>query len=302
MILLQSAYRKNHSTETATIKLCNDIISGLDSGKCTILASLDLTAAFDTVDHDIFLHRLQNVYGICGIALKWFKSYLSNREYRVCITSSLSNPHSLTCGVPQGFVLGARMYIMYTKPLTSSMACYADDTQVYLLCNNTEASIREATLKLERCIVDICERMKKNALKTNRSKTDFIVFGSKLDHRTLPPLTVCTDIIQPSETIMILGVTLDSQMTMQKDIAGTCRSVYMHIRKVNSIRQYLTKDATKILINLTVLSRLDYCNSSYVNLPQTSTHKLQLAENAAARVISRIPRHQHITPILIEQN
>ena len=89
---------------------------------------------------------------------------------------------------------------------------------------------------------------------------------------------------------------------MQKDIAGTCRSVYMHIRKVNSIRRYLTKDATKLLINSTVLSRLDYCNSSYVGLPQTSTHKLQLAENAAARVISRTPRHQHITPILKELN
>ena len=85
---------------------------------------------------------------------------------------------------------------------------------------------------------------------------------------------------------------------MQKDIAGTCRSVHMPIRKVNSIRRYLTKDATKLLINSTVLSRLDYCNSSYVGLPQTSTHKLQLAENAAARVISRTPRHQHITPIL----
>ena len=132
--------------------------------------------------------------------------------------------------------------------------------------------------------------MKNNALKINRSKTDFIVFGSKLDHQTLPPLTNCTDIIQPSETIKTLGVTLDSQMNMQKYIAGTCRSVYMHIRKVNSIRRYLTKDATKLLINSTVLSRLDYCNSSYVGLPQTSTHKLQLAENAAARVISRTPR------------
>ena len=141
--------------------------------------------------------------------------------------------------------------------------------------------------------------MKNNALKINRSKTDFIVFGSKIDHQTLPPLTTCTDIIQLSETIKILGVTLDSQMNMQKDIAGTCRSVYIHIRKVNSIRRYLTKDATKLLINSKVLTRLDYCN---VGLPQTSTHKLQLAENAAARVISRTPRHQHITPILNELN
>ena len=79
--------------------------------------------------------------------------------------------------------------------------CYADDTQVYLQCNNTEASIREATLKLERCIVDICEWMKNDALKFIRSKIDFIIFGSKLDHQTHPPLTICTDIIQPSDII-----------------------------------------------------------------------------------------------------
>ena len=171
----------------------------------TVLASLD---AFDTVDHDIFLHRLQNVYGICEIALKWFKSYISNREHRVSITSSLSNPYFLTCGVPQGSVLGARMYIMYTKPLTSIMAhydvsyhCYPDDTLVYLQCNNTEASIHEATLRLERCIVDICEWMKNNALKSNTSKTDFRVFGSKLDHQTLSPLTICTD---PGKNLVIV--------------------------------------------------------------------------------------------------
>ena len=79
--------------------------------------------------------------------------------------------------------------------------------------------------------------MKNNALEINRNKTDFIIFGSKLDHRTLPLLTICTDIILPSGTIKILGVTLDSQMNMQKNISGTCRSVYMHIRKVNSIRR-----------------------------------------------------------------
>ena len=118
--------------------------------------------------------------------------------------------------------------------------------------------------------------MKDNPLEINRSKTDFIIFSSKLDHRTLPPLNICTGIIQPSDTIKILRVTQDSKMNMQKDIVGICRSVYMHIRKVNSIRRYLT-----------VLIRLNYCNSSYVGLPQTSTHKLQLAENVAARVISR---------------
>ena len=110
--------------------------------------------------------------------------------------------------------------------------CYADDTQVYLQCNNTAASIRAATLKLERCIVNICEWMMNNALTINRSKMDFIIFGSKLDYQTLPPLAIWTDTIQPSDTIKILGVTLGIQINLQKDIAGTCRSVYMYICKV----------------------------------------------------------------------
>ena len=88
----------------------------------TVLASLDLTDAFDTY------YSIDCRIDYLDKALKWFKSYLSNREYRVSIHSSLSNPHVLTCGVPQGSVLGARMYIMYTKPLTSIMAhhdvCY----------------------------------------------------------------------------------------------------------------------------------------------------------------------------------
>ena len=128
------------------------------------------------MDHDIFLHILQNLQGIyvgwhLTDCLKSFKYYLTKREYRVSINSGLSNPLSLTCVEPQVSVLGARMYMMYTKPLTSIMAhhdvsyhCYADDTQVYLQCNNTEESIRAATLMLERCIVDICEWMQTNAL------------------------------------------------------------------------------------------------------------------------------------------
>ena len=107
---LQSAYRKGHSTETAILKISNDINVSLDQSGCVVLASLDLSAAFDTVDHDIFLHRLQSTYGISGIFYCWFKSYLENRKLRVCVHSSHSETQKLKCGVPQGSVLGARMY------------------------------------------------------------------------------------------------------------------------------------------------------------------------------------------------
>ena len=104
------------------------------------------------------------------------------------------------------------------------------------------------------------------------------------------------------ESIKILGVTHDNKLTMQKHITNTCQSSYMHIRKINSIRRYLSEQATLTLVNSTVLIRLDYCNSVYVGLPQTSLHKLQLAQNTAARVASRTPRYQHITPILQQYN
>ena len=100
----------------------------------------------------------------------------------------------------------------------------------------------------------------------------------------------------------ILGATLDYSMNMKKAITNTCRSTHMHIRKINSIRRYLCEDSTKLLVNSTVLSRLDYCNSIYIGLPQTSLYKLQLAQNCAARIITSTPRHDHITPVLQQLN
>ena len=114
-----SAYRKRNSTETAILKISNDINVSLDQSGCVVLASLDLSAAFDTVDHDIFLLRVQSTYGISGIFCCCFKSYLENRKIRVCVHSSHSKTQKLKCGVPQGLVLGARMYAMYAHPMSN---------------------------------------------------------------------------------------------------------------------------------------------------------------------------------------
>ena len=113
-------------------------------------------------------------------------------------------------------------------------------------------------------------------LKLNGEKTDFVIFTAHTNHDTTPSLCIGESVINPGESIKILGVTLDNRFTMQKHITNTCQSSYMHIRKINSIRQYLSEQATLTLINSTVLIRLDYCNSVYVGLPQTSLHKLQL--------------------------
>ena len=113
----QSAYRPGHSTETALLKIVNDLLS-LDDGNIYLLASLDLSAAFDTIDHDILLHRLQHDFGLSGTVLDWLSSYLSGRIQSVSVHSHTSVPASVSCGVPQGSVLGPIMFVLYTTPLS----------------------------------------------------------------------------------------------------------------------------------------------------------------------------------------
>ena len=113
----QSAYRANHSTETALIRVYNDIALSIDNHKSVVLVLLDLSAAFDTVDHSLLLSRLSTRFGICDLALDWFCSYLSDRRQYVRIQDVTSDVHSLPCGVPQGSVLGPLLYSLYTSPL-----------------------------------------------------------------------------------------------------------------------------------------------------------------------------------------
>ena len=270
---LQSPYRKNHSTEIATLKLCNDVITGLDLGHCTLMASLDLSAAFDTVDHTIFLRRLQTLYCVNGTVIEWFKSYLRHRQHKVSINGILSTARTLKGGVPQGSVLEARMYSMYVKPLSDIMNrhnvryhTYADDIQLYITCENNENSIEEVVVRLQDCISEISVWMSQNALKINEDKTKFIIFRKRQIQLIEVNLIIGNNLIPCEESIKILG--------------------------------FLTEHATKILMTSTVLTRLDYCNSTYAGLPQKSMYKLQLAQNTAARVVARIPRHHHITPTL----
>ena len=110
---LQSAYRAGHSTETVSLRIVNDILSSLDNDNISVLLLLDLSAAFDTTDHQILLSRLNSVFGIQSTALQWFQSYLSDRYQSTSVNNSSSSPSQLMYGVPQGSVLGPILFVLY---------------------------------------------------------------------------------------------------------------------------------------------------------------------------------------------
>jgi len=145
---LQSGFRPGHSTETAVLRVLSDILQAVergDSAQSAALIFLDLSAAFDTVDHEVLLKRLQMSFGIDNTAYKWFQSYQSGRHQHVRRGSIRSLTIRLVCGVPQGSVLGPILFVLYNVDLISLIKShglmphlYADDTQIYGSWSQTE--------------------------------------------------------------------------------------------------------------------------------------------------------------------
>ena len=112
----QSGFRVNHNTKSALLKVTNDLLLTTDTGDCALLILLELSSAFDTVDHSILLYRLEKWVGIRDTALEWFKSYLSDRTFTVILGNASSSVTALTCGVPQGSILGPLLFSIYMLP------------------------------------------------------------------------------------------------------------------------------------------------------------------------------------------
>ena len=140
--------------------------------------------------------------------------------------------------------------------------------------------------------------MKQTSLKINKDKTEFLIFSNKPKTKACHSLSVGHNCVTLSDWIKIIGVKLDSKMTLTKHISETCRSAYMHIRKIRSIQKFLTDKAVKTLCQSVVISRLYHYNSVCVGLPMKSIHRLQLAHNAAARVVTKSFKFEQITPVI----
>ena len=303
----QSAYREGHGTETALLKVHNDIMLALDNRLDVVLVMLDLSAAFDTIDHTILIDRLQTRFQIGGKALSWIRSFLCGRSQRVSVGGSIvSKARTLKFGVPQGSVLGPVLFSLYVTPLEDIIVkhqcqtvIFADDTQLYITCKNSNSiSI------LESCIDEIRKWMRINFLALNDTKTEVICFSSRyvrsLNQSSITHVRIGEVDIGMTSVVRNLGVMFDNKGTMSQHVVNICKSASYSLWRISKIRHLLDMKSTEKLVHAFVTCRLDYCNSVLFGIPDYQLRKIQNIQNSAARLVCRFRLRdtKHVTPIL----
>ena len=253
-VKFQSAYRRGHSTETALLRILNDLLVMTDGGNNAVLVLLDLSAAFDTLDHTLLLQRLHAEIGLDGSALDWFSSYLSCRSQQVLVGHALSAETPLLCGVPQGSVLGPLLFSLCTRQLADLIHKYcidyhffADDSELYSCLPTEPESALSALRNVESCCRQIKIWMTKNKLKLNEQKTEVLLCGPSSRRETVPVdcLSVGEASIPFSNVVKTLGVTLDAELSMEQHVSAVVRSCFFHIRSLSKVRPYITYKSCK---------------------------------------------------------
>ena len=220
---LQFGFRQKCSTNHALISIAESIRCSVDNKEFGCGIFIDLKKAFDTVNHSILLLKLHH-YGVRGKAYEWFQSNLSNRKQFVCVNGHESDSLTLTCGVPQGSVLGPLLFLLYINDLPNASSLltfhlFADDTNIYYSCKNLD----DLESKLNHELKIVAEWMKSNRLALSILKTNFILFHSKkLKPSKLLNLKIDGVNIKQVFTVKYLGVTFDSNLTWKNHINELC--------------------------------------------------------------------------------
>ena len=253
----------------------------------------------------MLLRRLEVTYGFNGAVLQWLRSYVEDRMQSVHLNGSISRPHRVICGVPQGSVLGPLLFTFYTadigiivQPFGLKHHTYADDNQIYSSCFPAEYAFLK--IKLIACIDVVDKWMASNRLMLNPSKSEFLWCTSPrrvllLDRSAFVLRDASVDV---SSVVKNLCAFFDVTMSMNDRINRLARSSYYQLRRIKSIRHALPTSTAIQLVNSFIISQFDYCNIILAGVPKYQLDRLQSNLNVAVRLIFGYSRSHHITPLL----
>lgn len=292
----QSGFRPSFSTDTCLIHLSDFIRNEWDKGNYTGMVVLDLQKAFDTVDHTILLSKLEAM-GMTENSVKWFDSYLTGRSQVVDIDGVHSGPKEITCGVPQGSILGPLLFLIYVNDMADAVKCklllYADDSALMVSHRDVDIIQKRLSDELEAVngwLID-------NKLSLHLGKTESILFGTKHKLARHSELNIkCGDTsITPKAEIRYLGLDLDQSLSGEVTGVKVIKKANSRLKFLYRRGSYLNLYTKKLLVSALIQCHYDYgCSIWYTPLSKQTKCKLQTTQNKIIRNVLCLPPRSHI--------
>ena len=295
----QHGFRKGHSTVLPLISIQDKITQAIERNEFSIGIFLDLSKAFDTVDHDILIKKLAN-YGIRDIPLLWFTNYLSNRYQQVKCNGVVSSFLPTKFGVPQGSILGPLLFLIYINDLSRASKLlefvnFADDSNVFY----SNSSYNELFQIVNTELSNISDWFKANKLSLNINKTNYILFSTP--RKPLPPalpiLSIDSIEIPQVRTTKFLGIYVDQHLTWNEHIDQIANKIAKNIGIIKRISYLLTSKVLLMLYYSMIYPYLSYCNFVWASNYNSRLNRLIILHKRIVRIMTRSTYLEHTQPL-----
>ena len=295
----QFGFRPDYSTEYALVTLVNNVSKALDDGNSVVGVFLDFSKAFDTVDHDILMAKLE-FYGIRGIGLKWFQDYLSNRSQYVTYNNCKSTSNVCKCGVPQGSILGPLLFLIYINDLASNVrhclpVLYADDTNLFF----TGKSLTELTETINDELKHIDIWLQVNKLSLNVSKTQYMIFTYNKKVNDIP-ICITDNPINRVYSSKFLGVIVDCKLSWRDHVCHISKKISKCFGILIKAKRILSYPTMLTLYYTFVYPYFIYCNIVWGCAYKTVLERLHILQKKIIRMITFSPYKCHTEPLFFK--
>ena len=296
----QFGFREKHSSYMALITLVDHLSEALEKGDTVIGLFLDFSKAFDTVDHDILLLKL-NHYGIRGPILDWFNDYLCNRRQYVTYNGVSSQSSWVKCGVPQGSILGPLLFLIYINDLPNVISLfsvlYADDTNMFDSGKDLDKLIDNINSELN----NICDWLNANKLSLNVSKTHFMIWAPRATiMNSLKPIVISGHEIDKVCNTKFLGIVLDDHLNWESHIQYIKNKISKTIGTLKKLRPYINISTMVSLYYSFIYPYLMYCVHVWGKTYASNLDCLNKLQKRIARLIAGVPPREHTAPLFMK--